>query len=137
MDDYAEDTTMSASEVEDTGMDADDELPSQDLPPYKNLPSCEDLPPCEDKQQCDVKYGPKTLDEYIDGMTKAIKEKFSSINKAGKESNLYFEHVKQDRVVVDINSLLLLFENGCQHQSCSGNSQVTTSKVEAGVTCVY
>ena len=40
-------------------------------------------------QQCDVKYGPKTLDEYIDGMTKAIKENLSSINKAGKESNLY------------------------------------------------
>ena len=69
-------------------------------------------------------------------MTKAIKEKFSSVNKAGKESNLYFEHVKQDRVVVDISSLLPLFENGCQHQSCSGNSKVTTAKVEAGVMCL-
>ena len=51
----------------------------------KNLPSCEDLPPCEDTQQCDVKYGPKTLDEYIDGMTKAIKESFLQLTKLAKK----------------------------------------------------
>lgn len=45
---YAADSTMSASKVEDTGMDADDELPLHDLPPYEDLPSCEYLPPCDD-----------------------------------------------------------------------------------------
>jgi hypothetical protein len=113
-----------------------DDLPScDDLPPHDDLPSCDDLPPCDDPQSCE--YGPKTLDEYICSMTKMIKEKFSSINKVGRESHLYGEHVKQDRVVVDVNTLLPLFENGCQHHSCSGNSKVTTSKTEAGVLCIY
>ena len=70
-------------------------------------------------------------------MTKIVKEKFFLINKVSKESPLYGEHFKQDRVVVDANSLLALFEKGCEHHSCSGGSKVTTSNVEAGVMCVY
>ena len=34
MDDYEADTTLSATEVEDIAMDADNELPLEDLPPY-------------------------------------------------------------------------------------------------------
>ena len=108
---------------------------------HEDLQPCEDLPPCthqcDDSNSGDVKYGPKTLDKYVDDMTKRIKERFYLITKVGKESHLYDEHVKQERVIVDVNTFLALFENGCQQQSCSGVSKITSSKLDAGVLCVY
>ena len=80
-----------------------------------------------------VQYGPKTREERDKSIIKQLKTKFNTLNQAGKNSELYKKHVEKDRVVVDVELLLPLFEEGCQHASCCGKSKVTKLEMDVGV----
>lgn len=87
----------------------------------------------EDVGRIEIVEGPETMKERDDRLNNKVKAKFDSLNKIGKDGRLYCEHIQQDRVVVDVNALLHIFEEGCQHASCSGHSKVKTWKLDVGV----
>jgi hypothetical protein len=39
----------------------------------------------------------------------------------------------QDRVIVDVSTILEILNNSCQHSSCQGRSRVVKTDMDAGV----
>ena len=62
-----------------------------------------------------------------------LKDQFCSLCAVKDEHELYNKHfLNTKRVIVDVNVLLPLFQNVCQHDDCTGSSKVTNVKIETG-----
>lgn len=80
-----------------------------------------------------VQYGPETNEQRYDRLREKLKTTFSALGKVKKEHELYEDNcLNKERVIVDIDLLLPLFNDRCQYKSCSGTSKVTNVKIETG-----
>ena len=79
---------------------------------------------------------PETLDERNKRLAQEMKEAFSILEGFGNHSDMFDEHFKRDRVIVDEPLLLKTFNSGCTHLSCPGTSKVLNSKMLGGVLTV-
>ena len=69
-----------------------------------------------------LQYGPETREEWRKRLTAALKEKFNQINTVEKQSDENEKYFNQDRVVVDVDIILNMFQV-CQLKTCLANSQ--------------
>ena len=54
----------------------------------------------------EVQHGPETIQDRDNRMSNELKSKFDTLNRAGQESELYSEHLQQQRVITDVSALL-------------------------------
>ena len=69
-----------------------------------------------------VPQKPESLEQRNERLTKDIKSAFGVLAALGTNNKMYDEHFKRQRVIVDVPYILEIFNNGCQHSSCSGKS---------------
>lgn len=113
------DETMTASECDLTDTSDHNEV-DMDISHY------------EDVEDIEIQHGPETSKERERRLREKLKAKFSDLSNIAKENDVYSSHLKKDRVIVDVDILLLMFSNGCLLESCTGSSKVTNWNVEAG-----
>ena len=81
----------------------------------------------------DVQYGPETNQARYNRLGEKLKVSFAKLTEPNEDYNLYDQNfLKKNRVIVDVDLLLSLFNYGCQYQSCMGKSEVSNYKFEAG-----
>ena len=85
----------------------------------------------------DVPQKPESLEERNERLTKDIKNAFGVLAGLGTNNKMYNEHFKRERVIVDVPYILEIFNNGCQHSSCSGKSKVQHLKKKGGVLKIW
>ena len=78
-------------------------------------------------------YGPDTKQQRDDRLNSKLKEKFDSLFTESNESGLNRQHLLQEHVIVDLKTLLALFEKKCSKHSCSGVCKVVNYKLSWGV----
>ena len=79
-----------------------------------------------------LQYGPETREEWRERLTAALKEKFNQINTVDKQSDEHEKYFNQDRVVVDVDIILNMFQV-CQLKTCLANSEVKSWHIAGGV----
>ena len=72
----------------------------------------------------EVQHGPETKQDRDNRMSNELKSEFHTLNRAGKKSELYSEHLQQQRVII---------EDKCPHESCTERSKVASYKLSGGV----
>ena len=80
-----------------------------------------------------MQHSPESRQERDNRLNQQLKEKLVVLNRVGQEIELFNEHVKLERVVVDVSIVLLLFERKCSNELCSENSKVVNYKLIGGV----
>ena len=55
------------------------------------------------------------------------------LNQIGHESELFQKHAKLERVIVDVTTILSLFNRKCPHASCDTKSKVINHTLSGGV----
>jgi hypothetical protein len=74
-------------------------------------------------------YGPETREEWKTRLQSKLKEKFEAMNVQSDEHKKYFS---QDRVVVDVDIILNMFQN-CQIKTCMAKGEVKGWHIKGGV----
>ena len=81
----------------------------------------------------EVQHGPESKQDRDNRLNRELKEKIDMLNRVGGESELLPQHVKLNRVVVDVSTTLPLFERKCPNEECSEKSKVVNHKLVGGV----
>ena len=69
-----------------------------------------------------VPYGPETREEWRKKLIAELNERFDQINTVGKQSDEHKEYFSEDRVLVDVDIILNMF------QVCPGGVRTGTAK---------
>jgi hypothetical protein len=89
---------------------------------------------CEiDDVHIEVQHGPESKQERDNRLTQQLKGKIEMLSRVGQESELFHEHAKLERVVVDVSTILTLFERRCPNESRAEKSRVVNYKLSGGV----
>jgi len=80
-----------------------------------------------------LKYSMVPKQERDNRLKRELKEKIEMLNRVGGESELLLQHAKLKRVVVDVSTILPLFERKCPNEKCSEKSKVVNHKLVGGV----
>ena len=83
-----------------------------------------------DVNTVEVQQKPETRNARLKDTLKA---KFDSVNESGKRSDVFLDNIQQGCVVVDVSSILGVFNHGCPHVACTKQSNVKNWKGDAGV----
>jgi hypothetical protein len=76
---------------------------------------------------------PESFEERTQRLKQKLKTAFNSLHESGNNNSMLAEHFMQDRVIVDVSTVLEIFNNSCQHSSCQGTSRVVKTDMDAGV----
>ena len=77
-------------------------------------------------------YGPETREEWKKRITASLKERIDGINTVGKQSDEYEKYFNKDRVVVDVEIVLNMFQK-CQIKTCSAKAEAKSWHIKGGV----
>ena len=114
----------------DSDSDLDETLTASECGSLGETPM--DISELEDIE-IEMQHGPESKQERDKRLNQELKDRFDSLNRVGKESDLHNAHAQQERVIVDITKLLPLFENKCPNESCAEKSKVLNYKLSGGV----
>lgn len=81
----------------------------------------------------EVQHGPVSKQDRDKILKQEIRKKFEMLNQIGQESELFQKHAKLERVIVDVSTILPLFDRKCPHVSCDKTSKVINYKLSGGV----
>ena len=83
--------------------------------------------------QNELAFGPMTSEEYRVDMKTRLSSAIEGLVLPNENLQKYLEFFKADRVVVEVNKIVDLFERQCSEVGCNGMRKVIDKKVEAGV----
>ena len=104
-----------------------------EYPDFTNTEEDMDISCSEDNGKIYPQQKPESCEERTQRLKQKLKTAFSSLNACGNNASMLVEHCKQDGVVVDVSTILELFNKSCQHSSCQGASKVVKTDVDGGV----
>ena len=126
-----------------TALEIDPELePDQEpLPELEPLPKPESLVEmCEPQSQPDpiptpslTEFGTMTFDDQQKDRKRRVSTAIEELLVVDENMQKFLEYVKADRVIVDVEKIVELFEGQCSEVGCSAVRKVVEKKLEAGV----
>ena len=79
-----------------------------------------------------VTYGPETREEWRKRLIAELNKKFDQINTVGKQSDEHKEYFSEDRVLVDVDIILNMFQV-CQLKTCLAKGEIKSWHIRGGV----
>ena len=89
--------------------------------------------PRSDSSPVFPEFGPMTFEQYKEAMKMRVKSGIEELAVPGVSLQKYLEFVEADRVIVEVDQVVGLFEGQCSEIGCNGMRKVVEKKVEAGV----
>ena len=77
-------------------------------------------------------YGLETREEWRKRLIAELNEKFDQINTIGKQSDEHKEYFSEDRVLVDVDIILNMFQV-CQLKTCLAKGEIKSWHIRGGV----
>lgn len=78
-------------------------------------------------------FGPMTFDEHKEDMKRRVTSGIDELLVANDSMQKFLEFVKADRVIVEVEKIVELFEGQCSEVGCKGMRKVVERKLEGGV----
>ena len=85
------------------------------------------------KSVIEVQHGPVSKQDRAKILKQEVRKKFEMLNQIGHESELFQKHAKLERVIIDVTTILSLFNRKCPHASCDTKSKVINHTLSGGV----
>jgi hypothetical protein len=76
-----------------------------------------DISYSEDSGMIYTQQKPENFEEKTQRLKQKLKTAFNSLHESGNNNSMLAEYFMQDRVIVDVSTILEIFNNSCQHSS--------------------